>query len=65
VVSLLTEDLQGGVEDPLLGSPSPGADLGVVGERRAPNDRWNTLGGLITDVGGRRRLGPRPAVAVG
>ncbi len=37
VVADLAEDLQGGVEDPLLGPLAPGADVGVVRERGAPD----------------------------
>jgi hypothetical protein len=60
----LTEDLQGGVKDPLLGSPTSRPDLGVVGERSAADDHRTAVGGLIAASRGGRELGRRSAAAI-
>ena len=73
VVADLAEDLEGGVEDPLLGALAASPDVGVVRERGAPLHRpgWALGGGLARGfgVGGHRRdaggsvsprLGPGP-----
>ena len=52
VVPLLPEGAQRRVEDALLGPPPADADLGVVGERRAANDRDGAVGGPSRTLSG-------------